>query len=186
MTWIEGVVFAFGVFSVWFEKQENILVFPVGMVSVLLSVYVCFTVHLYADMGINAYYFLISIYGWYNWSRKKGDEKILVVSYNNLTENIRGLLLTVSVLAVLYLVLSNYTNSDVPFWDGLTTAFFITAMWLVAKKKIENWYYWIAGNVISVPLYFNKELMLLSLQYLIFLGLAVAGLIVWRKRFSPP
>lgn len=182
MTWVEIIAFTFGVVSVWFEKQENILVFPTGLVNVTLTMYVCYHALLYGDMGINGYYFAMSFYGWYNWSRKKDDQKILVVSTNSTTENWQSVTLTAAVFLVLYFCLSNFTDTDVAFWDGLTTAFFITAMWLVTKKKIENWHYWIAGNLISIPLYFSKGLMLFSLQYLIFLGLAIAGLIAWKRK----
>ncbi len=184
LTWMEGIAFIFGVISVWYEKQENILVFPTGLVNVTLSMYICYQALLYADMGINGYYFLMSIYGWYNWSRKDDGRNILIVSCNNSTENVQSALLTASVFLVLYFGLTNLTNSDVPFWDGLTTAFFITAMWLMTKKKIENWYYWIAGNLISVPLYFSKGLILFSLQYLIFLILAIAGWFSWRRKLA--
>lgn len=182
MTWIEGIAFVFGVVSVWYEKQENILVFPTGLVNVGLSIYISYHVLLYADMGTYGYYFLMSIYGWYSWSRKKDNHNILIVSRNSTTEHFQCAILSAGSFVIIYFGLRNFTDSDVPFWDSLTTAFFITAMWLVAKKKIENWHYWIAGNVISVPLYFSKGLMLFSLQYLIFLGLAVAGLIAWQKK----
>ena len=184
MTWMEGIAFLFGVISVWYEKQENILVFPTGMVNVLLSVYICYIARLYADMGINGYYFIISIYGWYNWSREEEGHKILRITRNSIIQNVQSLVLTTGVFVVLYLALSRLTNSDVPFWDGLTTAFFVTAMWLVARKKIENWYYWIAGNLISIPLYFSKGLILFSLQYGIFLALAIAGLVAWNRKLT--
>ncbi|MEQ9423785.1 MAG: nicotinamide riboside transporter PnuC [Cyclobacteriaceae bacterium] len=182
MTWMEGIAFVFGVISVWFEKQENILVFPTGLVNVFLSIYVCFTVGLYADMGINAYYFAVSIYGWINWSRTKNGDNVLQITYSSLSEHLKSATLTALSFVVIYFLLNNLTNSDVPLWDALTTSLFITAMWLVAHKKIENWHYWIAGNLISIPLYFSKGLMLFSAQYVIFFGLAIWGLVSWRGR----
>ncbi|MDA0193664.1 MAG: nicotinamide riboside transporter PnuC [Bacteroidetes bacterium] len=182
ITWVEVVAFGFGVVSVWYEKQENILVFPTGIVNVLLSVYVCLTVGLYADMGINVYYFFMSIYGWINWTRKNDGKKTLLVGYCNRNDRIIMMVLGGGSFLILLFGLTKFTDSDVAFWDSLTTAFFITAMWLLAEKKIENWYAWIIGNLISIPLYFSKGLVLFSFQYLIFLILAIMGLISWRKK----
>ena len=95
---------------------------------------------------------------------------------------IKIILLWGSSFLLLLFVLNEFTDSDVIFWDSLNTAFFITAMWLLAEKKVENWYAWIIGNFISIPLYFSKELVLFSFQYLIFLILAIMGLISWRKK----
>jgi len=184
MTWVEGLAFIFGVISVWYEKQENILVFPTGLVNVSLSIYICYNALLYADMGINGYYFLMSIYGWISWSRKRGDQTILRITKSSFNNNLQSLILTGGSFMVIYYGLKNLTNSDVPLWDALTSSFLITAMWLMARKKIENWHYWIAGNLISVPLYFSKGLILFSVQYLIFLTLAIAGLMAWRRKMS--
>lgn len=183
MTWVEAVAFAFGVVSVWYEKQENILVFPTGLVNVSLSIYICFKALLYADMGINTYYFFMSIYGWYNWSRKQNGDALHITSCN-IGDHLKNLILTTGSFIVLFLGLSNFTNSDVPLWDALTTSLFITAMWLVARKKIENWHFWIVGNLISIPLYFSKGLILFSLQYFIFLVLAILGLLSWRAKLN--
>jgi len=183
MTWIETIAFIFGVTSVWYEKQENILVFPTGLVNVTLSIYICYKALLFADMGINGYYVLMSIYGWINWSRKR-DGCTLPITRSNFSDLFKSAVLTGSSFLVLYFGLKNFTNSDVPLWDALTTSFFITAMWLVARKKFENWHFWIIGNLISVPLYFSKGLILFSLQYLIFLVLAIAGLVAWRKKIE--
>ncbi len=182
ITWVEVVAFGFGVVSVWYEKQENILVFPTGIVWILLSLYLCLTVRLYADMGIHVYYFLISIYGWINWTRKNEGRTVLVISHSHRNHWIKIILLWGSSFLLLLFVLNEFTDSDVIFWDSLNTAFFITAMWLLAEKKVENWYAWIIGNFISIPLYFSKELVLFSFQYLIFLILAIMGLISWRKK----
>jgi len=182
MTWVEAVAFGFGVVSVWYEKQEDIRVFPTGIVNVLLTVYLCFTIGLYASMGVNVYYFLMSIYGWYNWSRASEKEKSLRVGYGNQSDRIKMLALAVLAFVVLFFGLSKITNSNSPFWDALASAFFITAMWLVAEKKIENWYAWIIGNLISIPLYFSKGLILFSFQYFIFLVVAILGLLSWRHK----
>ncbi len=183
-SWIEIVAVMFGLISVWFAKKENILVFPTGIVSVLIYVYICFFAKLYADMGINFFYFLMSVYGWYIWTRKDKINKTIEITRCKLRWHIFNVFAGAAIFLVLSYVLSNYTDSDVPLWDSLTTSIFIVAMWLMARKKIENWTAWIIGNIISIPLYFYKGLVFTSFQYMVFLILAVAGLIEWERKLS--
>jgi len=181
-TWLEAVAVATGLLSVWYAKKENILVFPAGIVSVLIYVYICFFAKLYADMGINFFYFIMSVYGWYNWSRKDQDKKTIPISGMDSKEWI----LSISAFVVFFIVLSysltHFTDSNVPIWDSLTTAIFLVSMWLMAKKKIENWLGWIVGDIISIPLYAYKGLILTSLQFTIFLIIAVLGYLEWRRK----
>ncbi|MEQ9285597.1 MAG: nicotinamide riboside transporter PnuC [Cyclobacteriaceae bacterium] len=186
MTWLEAVAVLFGLLSVWYAKKENILVFPTGIVSVLIYVHICFGAKLYADMGINAYYFVMSVFGWYKWGKGDTKQTQLPVSANNPSENLVSLLILVVSYVVLNFVLIEYTDSDVPRWDAITTAFAFTAMWLMAKKKIENWLAWIITDLISIPLYFHKGYILTSFQFLVFLILAIAGYISWRKTLRAP
>jgi len=183
-SWLEAVAVITGLLSVWFARKENILVYPVGMISVLIYVYLCFTVKLYADMSINAFYFVMSVYGWVKWTMKMEDNQhrpITRASAKEWTWYIIGL---VSSFLVLYYVLANFTDSTVPFWDGLTTAIFIIGQWQMAFKKIENWIFWIIGDFMCIPLFASKGLILTSFQYTVFLVLAIAGYIEWRKRIS--
>jgi len=181
MTILEAFGVFFGLISVWYQKKENILVFPTGIISVSIYVYLCFQTKLYADMGINAYYFLMSVYGWYVWSRKDENQHFTQISTTGFTDRMISLATFLVSFSVLYFTLSNLTDSDVPFWDSLTTALFFVGMWLLAKKKIENWIIWIIANTISVPLYYYKGLQLTSIQYFIFLLIAFAGYISWKK-----
>jgi nicotinamide mononucleotide transporter len=181
MTWLEAVAVFFGLASVFYSMKENILVFPTGIVSTLIYVWICLQVKLYADMGINAYYFIMSIYGWYIWSRPKpGAEKVPVTWLDK-----RGIMASLGLFlasyAVLYVVLANFTDSDVPYWDSFTTSSAFVGMWLMAKKKVENWIAWIITDLVSVPLYLYKGLLLTSFQFLVFTVLAVLGLIAWIK-----
>ncbi len=181
MTWLEAIAVAFGLMSVWFAKQENLLVFPTGLVSVLIYVHICFGAKLYADMGINAYYFVMSIYGWYMWTRKGNKAVHIPISKSTISENIAtGIILVISYFTIWY-VLKTYTDSDVPQIDAFTTSVAFAAMWLMAKKKVENWIAWIITDLVSIPLYFYKGYMLTSFQYLVFLILAIAGYIAWKK-----
>jgi len=181
MTLLELVAVVFGVASVIFSVKKNILVFPTGIISTLIYVYITIKVGLYADMGINAYYFSMSIYGWWLWSKptKKGEER--PVTWLDRKGIFYSLLIFGASYAVLYYILSNYTDSTVSHWDSFTTSSAFVGMWLMAKKKVENWIAWIITDIVSVPLYFHKELILTSFQFLVFTILAIMGLITWRK-----
>ncbi|MDP3445297.1 MAG: nicotinamide riboside transporter PnuC [Ignavibacteria bacterium] len=180
-TLIEIIAVVFGLLSVWYSMKVNILVYPTGIVSVLIYVYICFFAGLYADMGINFVYFVMSIYGWYNWSRSGIDKPKLAVSFSTTKELTIGIVATMIAFIALSYVLFNFTDSTVPFIDSFTTAVFIVGMWLMAVKKVENWIYWIIGDIVSVPLYFYKGLVFTSFQYLVFLIIAVVGYYAWRK-----
>jgi nicotinamide mononucleotide transporter len=183
-SWLEAVAVITGLLSVWYARKENILVYPVGIVSVLIYVYICFSVKLYADMSINAFYFVMSIYGWVKWSRKTGNRPSRPITWATPMEWTYSLAGLVLFFLILVFILKNYTDSNVPVWDALTTAIFIIGMWLMALKKIENWLFWIAGDLISVPLYISKGLVMTSFQFTVFLILAVSGYLEWRKRLK--
>lgn len=174
-----GVIF--GLLSVWYAKRENIWVFPTGIISTGIYVYLLFYAGLYGDMGINAYYFAMSIYGWYIWSRPTGQRAVPPVSRASRQENRIGLLILLAAFGLVYLILLNFTDSTVPLIDAFTTAIFFVGMWFMARKQIENWIYWIIGDFISIPLYHYKGLTLTSIQYIVFLGLAISGYLSWRK-----
>ena len=178
---LEALGVVFGLLSVWFAKRESILVFPTGIISVLIYVYLCFSTRLYADMAINVYYFVMSVYGWYYWSRKDTSDHQTPITRNSK----RDWVWTVTILVISFILLSQLliylTDSDVPIIDALTTAIFFVGMQLMAKKKIENWLAWILGDFISVPLYYYKGLVLTSLQFFIFFIIAILGYISWKK-----
>ncbi|WP_158856085.1 nicotinamide riboside transporter PnuC [Lunatibacter salilacus] len=181
MTWLEAIAVFFGLASVFYSMKENILVFPTGIVSTLIYVWICLQVKLYADMGINAYYFIMSIYGWYIWSRPKAGEVKVPVTWLDRKGIIASFSLFLGSYAVLYFVLATFTDSDVPYWDSFTTSSAFVGMWLMAKKKVENWIAWIVTDLVSVPLYMYKGLLLTSFQFLVFTILAILGLMAWIK-----
>ncbi|MBC8048267.1 MAG: nicotinamide mononucleotide transporter [Fimbriimonadaceae bacterium] len=213
MTIPEIVAVITGIASVWFAKKENILVYPVGIISVLIYVYIFLNVKLYADAAINFYYFVMSIYGWYYW--KKGgivqrkleaqsiqeNEKPMdlifdenenttsnneqaEISFNSLRENLMFMLYTAIIFIILVFILKNYTNSDVALWDGSITAVFFIAMILMARKKIENWIFWIIGDAAAIPLCIYKGLYFTAFQYLIFTIIAIAGFLSWYNKLQ--
>ena len=181
-TWLEAVAVLFGLLSVWFAKKENLLVYPTGIISVLIYVYICFFAGLYADMGINFFFFIMSVYGWYKWTRKDQADHFIPISKNTFGQHVLSIVGAIAFFFVLQFVLKNYTDSTVPNWDSATTSIFIIGMWLMALKKIENWIFWIIGDVISIPLYFHKGLVLTSFQFTVFLVIAILGYLEWRKK----
>lgn len=184
-SWLEVFAVIFGILSVWFARKENIWVYPTGIVNVLIYVYLCFYAGLYADMAINAFYFVMSVFGWYNWSRRTGNNDHVPISTLSLVQWVFYVILIAVAFGIIYYVLINYTDSTVPRFDSFTTALFIAAMWLMAIKKIENWLLWILGDVLVIPMFAIKGLAFTSVQYIVFLVLAIMGYIEWRKRLNP-
>lgn len=178
---LEWVAVICGVASVIYSMRENILVYPTGIISVIIYVYLAFQYKLYADMGVNGYYFVMSVYGWYYWANTDGSKEQVPVTINSSKENLYSLGILFGSFGILVFVLMNFTDSDVPIWDAATTAFAILGMWLMARKKLENWIAWIITDLISIPLYFYKGLVLTSFQFLIFTILAVMGYFAWKK-----
>lgn len=178
---LEVIAVIFGLLSVWYSRKVNLLVYPTGIINVLIYVYICFHAGLYADMGINVVYFVVSVYGWYNWARKNDEVIAVKITWLSLKGNLLAVLLAAVAFVIISYLLVNYTDSTVPYIDSFTTAIFIVGMWLMARKNVENWLYWILGDLICIPMFFYKGLVFTSFQYLVFLILAVMGFISWRK-----
>ena len=169
--------------SVVYAKRNNILVYPTGLIGTGIFVYILLNFSLLGDTIINAYFFSMSIYGWYFWSRKKDEVFINQVSTINRNEIKYLFILAFSSLIFIYFVYDYFDkwNNWTAYVDNITTAIFFVAMWLMARRKIESWIFWIIGDLITVPLYFYKGLTISSIQYIIFLILAVLGYISWKK-----
>jgi nicotinamide mononucleotide transporter len=183
MVSLELIAIFFGLASVWFAKKDNILVFPTGLVSTSIYAYLLWQWELLGDSMINVYYFVMSLYGWYHWTRKKGDEVEFPISYINSKEKIYAILIfimTVVFVVLVYLYFGKFTTWY-SYVDTLLTAIFFVGMWLMAKRKIENWIFWIIGDFISIPLYFAKGYTFTSLQYIIFTIIAFYGYLEWKK-----
>jgi nicotinamide mononucleotide transporter len=180
---LEAIAFIFGIASVWYAKKENILVYPTGLIATSITVYLLYKASYFGDMMMNFYYSVMSIYGWWNWSRKKDDAYVVPISRTNTKEKLIGVVLVILTMMVTYGVYRffDYTIETVNYIDIFTSGIFFTAMWYMATKKIENWTLWIFADVITVPLYAYRGLGMLSLQYLIFTILAIQGYLAWRK-----
>ena len=180
---LEMIAVVFGFLSVWYAKRENILVFPTGIISTGIFVYILWVFGLLGDMLINAYYFIMSIYGWYVWTRKVDATHFIPISRTSRKEKVWSILLfsgAVLFVVAVYLAFDKF-NTWTAYVDTFTTAIFFVGMWLMAKKKLENWTYWIIGDIISVPLYLFKGLIFTSLQYFVFTIIAVLGYLAWKK-----
>jgi len=201
-----------GVVSVFYAKKENILVYPTGIISTGIYVYLLSQWNLYGDLIINIYYTLMSIYGWYMWSRVIDDEAHhLPVTRSSRIDKIKALSIfiftSIFVIAVYryYNVMPNSLNFSesvayafekitsghlkdfrmaTPFMDTFTTGAAFAAMWLMANKKLESWTFWIAVNIVSVPLYFVKGYGFTGIQYFIFLVLAIYGYKEWKTSLN--
>jgi len=183
---LESFATFFGLLSVWFSMRENILVFPTGIINTAIYVYILFFAGLFGDMSINAYYFGMSIYGWYKWTRKTDDSHYIPIRNSTKKEKVYSILLMIVSYSIVSYVLVNFTSSTVPYIDAFTTSIFFVAMWLMAKKVIDNWVYWIIGDLITIPLYIYKGLTITSIQYIVFTILAVIGFITWKKQINKP
>ena len=179
---IELIAVSFGIVSVIFAKNENILVFPTGIISTILYIIICYKFILYGDMLINIYYTLMSLYGWYVWSFKVSGENVVIATSkkDDVAKSIFIFFSTIVIISCIYVYFDRMRNMT-DYLDTFTTAIFFTAMWLMANKKIEHWIFWIIGNLISIPLYFVKGLGFSSIQFTIFLILAIIGYMEWKK-----
>lgn len=183
---LEIVAVIFGFLSVWYSKNNHILVFPTGIISTIIFVYLLLKWELLGDMMINAYYFIMSIYGWYIWTRKVDETHVTPISKTTFTEKKISIAIFLATLLFVYLVYKTFDKwtSWVAYVDTLTTAIFFVGMWLMARRKLENWFFWIIGDIISVPLYFYKGFTFTSFQYLGFTFIAIFGYLAWKKNIN--
>ncbi len=208
---LEAIAAVFGIMSVWYAKREKIAVYPTGIISTIIYIYICYKFVLYGDMIVNTYYTLMSIYGWYMWSKIDANKKHLEITRTNTSDQLKafGIFAFTSVFVIIvyryYNVMPNdlgftesvsfafehLTSGDLekfrkatPYLDTFTTGIFFAGMWLMANKKIAHWSLWIIGNIVSVPLYFVKGLGFTGIQYFIFLILAIYGLKEWKKSLN--
>ena len=183
---LEIIAVVFGFLSVWFSKLNKIWVFPTGMISTSIFVYLLLKWGLLGDMMINGYYFIMSVYGWYVWTRKINDTQFTPISKINLRE--KKISITIFFATLLFVFVIYKTFDKWSYWvayvDTITTAIFFVGMWLMAKRKIENWIFWIIGDIISVPLYLYKGFTFTSFQYLGFTFIAIFGYLAWKKNLN--
>ena len=182
--WQEWASTVLQIASVWYAKKNNVLVYPTGIIGVLLAAYIYYFVSdppLYADAILNIYYFIMSIYGWRNWIQKKNDTLSYPISWCKANELFLGITMFAFFWAAIYFMLIKLTNSNTPILDSLVSSSAVISMWWMAQRKIENWIAWMLSNIIAIPLNFYKGFMLFSLMYVVFLWLSVLGYREWRR-----
>jgi nicotinamide mononucleotide transporter len=183
---LESVAVVLGLLSVWFAKKDQIAVYPSGMLSTAIFVYILYQASLLGDMLINAYFFIVSIYGWYFWVRKKRRKTENPISRMNPLEKRMWFIFFMTILffvAGIYILFDKWQDWSAPI-DCFTTALFFVGMWFMARKRLEHWIFWIVGDLISIPLYLYKGLGLTSFQYLIFTLIAIFGYIQWKRTYN--
>lgn len=190
LSWIEthyveilGVIFS--ILYLYFSIRQNILLWPMGIASAVLYMVVFFQSKFYADMGLNGYYVVISVYGWVLWKRgKEGHDSGLPVS--RLGKKNAGILLLITAAAFvgIGMVLKEYTDSPIPYWDAFTTAVSFTATWMLARKILENWILWIIVDLVSMGLYLYRGLYPTLLLFGIYTTMAVIGYYRWLRSYQ--
>ena len=179
---LEFLAFVFGIASVFYAKKENILVYPTGLVTTVITVYLLYQAKYFADMTMNIYYSVMSVYGWYKWTSKSNGPNLEITRTTH-REKVIGVILFIATALITYLVYKFFDYKlEIPnYIDIFTSGLFFTAMWYMALKKIENWTLWIIGDCIVVPLFAYRGLWMLSLQYLIFTILAIMAYLEWKR-----
>ena len=180
---LELIAVVFGIISVLFARKNNILVYPTGLVSTILYVYILFEFQLYGDLIINFYYTIMSFLGWYLWSKtKEGEDEFPISTINRKEILVSTLIFTITLtfVALVYHFFDKFTDWTA-YVDALTTGLFFVGMWLMAKRKIENWILWIIADAISIPLYFYKGLTFSSFQFILFTIIAILGYKEWKR-----
>jgi nicotinamide mononucleotide transporter len=185
--WLEYMAVFSGIISVWFSRTENILVYPTGLINTIFYVYLSIKGSLLGEASVNLYYTIMSIYGWIVWTRKNQQQQPVVhVTYSDKRWWMYQLLFAASFYITIYLLLTylkkDFAPGAIPWADAFASSTAFTGMWLMTRKKVESWYWWIATNIASIPLYFVKHYVFTSVYYLVLLVMAVFGLLEWRKR----
>jgi nicotinamide mononucleotide transporter len=185
--WEEFVAVIAGILSVWYSRTENILVYPTGLINTVIYIWLSFRMSLFGEASVNLYYTALNIYGWYAWTRvDTRQQPVLWVRFSTRREWARESAFFASCYCIVFLALTflkkGFAPLAIPWADAFASASAYTGMWLMTKKKVESWYWWIATNLASIPLYFVKHYVFTSVYYIVLLIIAIGGLMEWRKR----
>ena len=177
-----------GIVYIFFSIRQNILTWPVGLLTSILYVWVFLVSKLYADMGLQIYYVVISIYGWYEWLHGNQNNTQSTLKVSRLTTKLGSILslITAMIFVLIWIILKNFTDSTVPVADALATALSLVATWMLARKILEHWLIWIFVDIFSIGLFWYKELYPTVLLFVVYTVLAVVGFIEWKKEFTKP
>lgn len=184
---LEYIAVVAGILSVWFSKKENILVYPVGLANTIIYIYLSFKYELIGEAGVNFYYTVMSIYGWVLWAKKDRQHRpVIKITFSTRRQWVQQFIFFGALYLFIYLLLAYLKQAfypgAIPWADGFASATAFTGMWLMTKKKVESWGWWMATNMASIPLYFVKGLVFTAVYYLILLILAFFGLQEWKRK----
>lgn len=180
---LEIIAVVFGLLSVWFAKKDNVLVFPTGIVNTIIYVFLLWKWSLLGDMMINFYFFVMSIYGWYHWTRKKdGATEFPIAVMYGYEKKMSAVIfvLTLGFVVAVYTFFDKFTHWT-SYVDTLVTGLLFVGMWLMARRKIENWLFLIIADIISIPMYFAKGYTFTSIQFIILTIVAIFGYLEWKR-----
>lgn len=187
-SWLEMIAVLSGIISVWYSRKENILVYPTGLLNTIIYIYISIKGNLLGEASVNVYYTIMSLYGWYLWTRVDPNKQtvILQITKSTLKDWRNQLFFFIGFYVIIYFSLvflkKEFAPEAIPWADALASAAAYTAMWLMAKKKVESWFWWIVTNLASIPLYFIKGYAFTSVQFIILLILAIAGWKSWLEK----
>lgn len=184
---LEFIAVISGIISVWFSRKENILVYPTGLLNTVIYIYLSTKGNLLGEASVNIYYTIMSIYGWILWSKKDERKNAVVIVKHSSPKGWGGHLLFfgafyTSIFFALSYLKKDFAPGAIPAADAFASATAYTGMWLMAKKKVESWYWWILTNMASIPLYFIKGYVFTSFQFVVLLIMAFVGLAAWHKK----
>jgi len=187
-TWLEFVAVFAGIASVWYSKKENVLVYPVGLINTIIYIYLSFSAKLFGEATVNLYYTIMSLYGWWIWVKKDNQEQNLQISYSTRKEWLVQIGFFVVCYITIYFSLEYlkkaFAPGTIPWGDAFASAAAFTGMWLMTRKKIENWFWWILTNIACIPLYYVKGYVFTSVYYFVLLILAIWGWIEWKQKLD--
>jgi nicotinamide mononucleotide transporter len=186
-TLLEYIAVFAGIVSVWYSRKENILVYPIGLINTIIYVYISVKGSLFGEVSVNFYYTLMNIYGWYLWLKKDEEQhSVLHITFSDKRWWSYQIIFFLAFYIAIYFSLNylkqNFAPGAIPWADAFASATAFTGMWLMTKKKVESWYWWIATNIASIPLYFVKQYVFTSVYYLVLLVMAFFGLITWMQK----
>ena len=186
-TWLEYIAVFSGIASVWFSRRESILTYPVGLINTIVYIYLSFKGNLLGEASVNFYYTVMSLYGWILWAKINTKHEHVVKITRSDAKWWMYQLIFFSAFYIAIFSLLTYLKKDfypgaIPWADAFASSTAFTGMWLMTKKKVESWYWWLATNISSIPLYFVKHFVFTSVYYLILLVFAFWGLAEWKKR----
>ena len=181
-TWIEALAVIFGIVYVILAAYQNNWCWLAAIINVSLYIYICYTAKLYSETGLQVFYLATAFYGWWQWTKKSTENKSIVITTLDLKKHALTILLGISITLPFYFITKNYTDAALPFSDALVTAFSLIATFMVTKKILENWIYWIFVDVISCYLYAVQGLAFVSLLYIIYCIIAIFGFCTWYQK----